>query len=62
MEVVILPPVVCMQAVALVGAPGVFYHGSQNDMDVFAEYYGLPLVSLRACCWRLMAANVTGRT
>jgi hypothetical protein len=40
----------------------VFYHGAQNEMSVFAEYYGLPVLSVRACCWRLMAANVTGVT
>jgi hypothetical protein len=50
----------CMQGAYRINVPGGFYNNAEGEMTTFAQYYNLPVLSLRACCWKLMAGNVTG--
>jgi hypothetical protein len=49
-----------MQGAYRINVPGGFYNNAEGEMTTFAQYYNLPVLSLRACCWKLMAGNVTG--
>jgi hypothetical protein len=40
--------------------PGAFYSNAERDFNEFAEYYGLPAVSVKSCCHAAMRANEPG--
>lgn len=41
-----------------VGSPsGLYWTSSERDFHEFAEYYGLPELSVKAAAWRLMQAG-----
>eukprot|EP00887_Chlorella_sp_A99_P000470 scaffold17.g470.t1 len=55
------PAVVVMQSYSFIrGSTGAFHKSAENDMDVFASYYGLPVLSVRAAMYHLMAQNRPG--
>lgn len=39
---------------------GLYYLPAEAQLTVFANYYDMPVVSLRAAVWRLMAAGIDG--
>lgn len=39
---------------------GVFYSNSERDLNELAGYYGLPVVSVKGCCFQAMQQGVPG--
>eukprot|EP00887_Chlorella_sp_A99_P007996 scaffold12.g7996.t1 len=55
------PAVVVMNPYAWRSEPkGLYFASLENDRDVVGSYYGLPILSIRAAAYRLMAQNRSG--
>jgi hypothetical protein len=39
---------------------GVFYSNAERDLNELAGYYGLPVVSVKGCCFQAMQQGVPG--
>lgn len=57
------PAVILLHAYAWLKADpaqGTFYNTAERDFNELAEYYSLPAVSVKGCCYAAMRANEPG--
>lgn len=57
------PAVILLHAYAWFKADpkqGSFYNNAERDFNEMAEYYGLPAVSVKSCCYAAMRENEPG--